>query len=87
MKFSATLLFLFCLLPIFSIAQSSVDASKSSVFFVFVDDDVDGSISGFEFTGTINLEDLSKMILSGSVVMETLDTDNWLRTSHLSSQK
>lgn len=80
-------LFLLVLLlqPVFS--QASVNEEESKISFVFVDDDVDGTISGFQFNGVIDLEDISRMALNGSVEMETLDTDNWLRDRHLRSRK
>lgn len=69
-------------------AQSiSVVESEAEIAFLFVDDDVDGKLSNFNFSGSINLDDLSNSDFSGSVAMETLDTDNWFRDRHLRSKK
>ena len=64
-----------------------VNESEATISFLFVDDDVEGTISDFDFTGSINLDDLENAEFSGSVVMETLDTDNWFRDRHLRSRK
>jgi len=64
-----------------------IDESKATVAFVFMDDDVDGTISDFKFTGNIDLNNLTESSFSGSVAMNTLDTDNWLRNRHLRSKK
>ena len=60
-----------------------INESEASVKFVFMDDDVDGSISDFKFTGAVNLDDLSNANFSGSVAVETIDTNNWLRNGAL----
>jgi polyisoprenoid-binding protein YceI len=57
------------------------------VTFLFIDDDVDGTLSGFDFTGKIDLGDPGNSVFSGSVEMETLDTNNWFRNRHLRSKK
>lgn len=66
------------------IAQSiQINEAEASIKFVFMDDDVDGTLSDFEFTGNVNLDDLSKAEFSGSVAVETIDTNNWLRNGAL----
>jgi len=60
-----------------------IDESTAEVAFVFVDDDVDGTISDLTFTGNINLDKLANSQFNGSVATETIDTDNWLRNRHL----
>jgi len=73
-----------------SVAQSQiikVDETKASISFLFVDDDVEGTLSEFEFTGNIDLDNIDSSVFSGTVLMETLDTDNWFRDRHLRSKK
>tara|TARA_R110002124_G_scaffold138576_6_gene302133 strand:- start:60687 stop:61205 length:519 start_codon:yes stop_codon:yes gene_type:complete len=71
-----------------SAAQTiQIDESKSKIAFVFVDDDVDGTFSEFEFTGNIDLNNLSEATFSGTVATETIDTNNWLRNWSLRSKK
>lgn len=60
-----------------------IDSSKSTVSFLFMDDDVNGTFLGFNFTGAIFLNDFESSVISGSVASETIDTDNWLRNRHL----
>jgi len=67
-----------------SYAQNlKIDSSKSTVSFLFMDDDVNGTLLGFNFTGAIFLNDFESSVISGSVASETIDTDNWLRNRHL----
>jgi len=66
------------------IAQNIVvNEDKATVNFLFLDDDVDGTLSDFKFTGTLDFDSLETSTLSGTVVTETIDTDNWLRNRHL----
>lgn len=70
------------------IAQKiTIKEDQASVNFVFVDKEVDGEISGFKFTGSIDLNSLETSTLSGFVITETLDTNNWFRSRHLRSEK
>ena len=79
---------LLCLILIFStqsiIAQNIVvNEDKATVDFLFLDDDVDGTLSDFKFTGNLSFNALETSTLSGTVATETIDTDNWLRNRHL----
>ena len=66
------------------IAQNIViNEDKTTVDFLFLDDDVDGRLSDFKFTGTLNFNALETSTLSGTVSTETIDTDNWFRNRHL----
>lgn len=70
------------------LAQSvEIDEANAAINFHFLDDDVNGSMGDFDFTGKIDLGDLSNSIFSGSVVTKTLDTNNWLRSRHLRARK
>ena len=68
-------------------AQVSVNESAAKISFVFLDDDVDGTIANFKFSGHIDPNNFENSNLSGSVVMETLDTNNWFRDRHLRAKK
>ena len=75
-------------LSFYSAAQKlNIDESEATIKFVFLDDEVEGAVSDFEFTGHIDASDLSNANFSGSVAMETLDTNNWLRNRHLRAKK
>lgn len=70
------------------LAQSiQIDEAKATISFHFLDDDVNGSMGDFNFTGNVDLGDLSNSVFSGSVVTKTLDTNNWLRSRHLRARK
>jgi polyisoprenoid-binding protein YceI len=80
----------FTVFYVFTAAQAQqivIDESEASIQFLFVDDDVDGTMSDFNFTGSIDLDNLESSNFSGSVAMESLDTDNWFRDRHLRSKK
>jgi len=80
--------FIFVCIVSVSFGQTlQINEATSTVKFVFMDDEVEGSVSDFKFTGTIDASQLSNANFSGSVAMETLDTDNWLRNRHLRAKK
>ena len=82
MKKALFLFLIFCTQVI--IAQDIViNEDKTTVVFLFLDDDVDGTLSDFKFTGTLNFNTLETSTLSGTVSTETIDTDNWFRNRHL----
>lgn len=69
-------------------AQSiQVDSKRATVSFVFLDGEVEGSLSDFIFQGHIDAKDLKLSRIKGSVKTASLDTDNWLRSRHLRSKK
>ena len=61
----------------------TIDESKATVSFIFLDDDVDGTLSEFKFTGNLDFNNLEASNIAGTVATETIDTDNWLRNRHL----
>ncbi|MGB5553759.1 MAG: YceI family protein [Flavobacteriaceae bacterium] len=81
----------FCLvvsmLTTFSYAQSAVKIASAEITFNFINNDVDGSISGFSSSSLIDLTTMSNSIFEGSVDVETLKTGNFLRDWHLKSGK
>jgi polyisoprenoid-binding protein YceI len=64
-----------------------ITEAEAVIAFNFVDDDVDGVIEGFLFTGKVDLDDLANSLLSGSIETKTIDTNNWLRSRHLRAKK
>ena len=59
----------------------------ASITFEFVSKNVKGTIGGFKSTSTLNFEQPENMALVGSVAIETLDTNNFLRNWSLKSGK
>ncbi len=60
---------------------------KAEIEFEFLSKGVQGSISGFQFTGEIDPEALEDAKFSGYVTVETLSTGNFLRDWHLKTKK
>ncbi|MEL6810696.1 MAG: YceI family protein [Bacteroidota bacterium] len=80
----------FLLLLSFGMLQAqplTIDEANALVSFNFVDDDVDGTFEEFDFTGNVDLDDLSNSSISGTVTTKTIDTNNWLRSRHLRAKK
>jgi len=78
------LLYIGCLLTTMVVAQPiTIDQTNASISFLFLDDDVDGTLSGFKFTGSLDFNALETSTISGTVASKTIDTDNWLRNRHL----
>ncbi len=71
------LLLIGIVLPIQS--QDYQKISKAKVSFVFVDKDVDGTISGFTSSSKIDVNEIESSSFSGSVSVETIKTGNVLR--------
>ena len=86
MKFKIFLLLTFFSLPL--LAQNiSIREEEAEIEFLFIDDDVDGRLSGFRFTGEIDSETIQNSTFSGSVEAKSIDTDNWLRDRFLRGGK
>ena len=79
-------LLLWCSLTI-SAQSVQVATEDATIDFTFLDGNVDGTLSEFQFTGSINLSQLTSSVFSGTVATKTLDTDNWLRSRHLRGKK
>jgi len=80
----------FCLvlfLCYFSKAQEKVAIKSAEVTFNFLNNDVDGSFSGFQSTSSIDLDNPSNSIFEGSVAVETIKTGNFLRDWSLKGGK
>lgn len=82
------LILLFATIGFAASGQSvTIDESKASISFLFLDDEVEGTLSEFEFTGNILMDDLTGSDFSGSVATASIDTNNWLRSRHLRAKK
>lgn len=68
-------------------AQEALQVSSAEIGFVFLNNDVSGTISGFSSSSTINTTDMTKSVIKGSVDVNTLDTDNSLRNWSLKREK
>ena len=81
------ILFLVLYSPFMRAQKITIKDNQATVNFTFVDKEVNGEISGFRFTGNIDLGAIETSTISGSVATETLDTDNWFRNRHLRGEK
>lgn len=68
-------------------AQDGLQVSSAKISFVFLNNDVSGTIAGFSSSSTINTTDMTKSVIKGSVDINTLDTDNSLRNWSLKREK
>ncbi len=69
------------------IAQDDLTVKGAEVNFVFVDNDVDGTIEGFNSASIIDLENFENSVFKGSVAVETISTGNSLRNWSLRRSK
>lgn len=75
------------LMGIASFAQSLVvDAENTTVTYNFVKEKVTGTVSAFEASMKLNLDDISKSVIKGTVDATTLTSGNWLRDKHLQAK-
>ena len=81
------LIYAICCITVSKAQSTKVDQERASVTFVFLDGEVEGTLSNFKFEGSVDLNDMRSSLLKGSVETKTLDTDNWLRSRHLRSRK
>ncbi len=73
------LLFLYLSAPLLLLGQNEATIESAKVTFVYVSNDVDGHIAGFESSATINLDDPTQSKFTGSVNVESLKTGNSIR--------
>lgn len=57
--------------------------TAATVSFTFIEKEVEGSISGFNGTSTIDRDDPGNSSFSGTVAVNTLKTGNFIRDWHL----
>lgn len=67
--------------------QVKVDVKNTEITFNFISEDTQGSISGLELDISFNPKDLESSYFKGTALIETIDTDNFLRDGHLMWKK
>lgn len=60
-------------------AQSTMQISSAEVSFTFVNNDVEGTLTGFTSESTIDVNQIENSKLKGSVKVETISTGNSVR--------
>ena len=70
-----------------SFSQTYTKISSAEITFNFLNNDVDGSISGFKSNSKIDLNNLSTSTFGGSVEVETIKTGNFIRDWSLKGGK
>ncbi|TSE03512.1 MULTISPECIES: YceI family protein [Aquimarina] len=65
----------------------TIDKEKSRISFDFVSEETSGTISGLDFKIDFNPSDPDNASFSGTALIKTLDTDNFLRDGHLMWEK
>lgn len=68
-------------------AQEAATIKGAQINFVFIDNDVDGTFSGFNSSSKIDATDFEKSLFAGSVAVETISTGNSLRNWSLRRSK
>ncbi|AXT59511.1 hypothetical protein D1816_03800 [Aquimarina sp. AD10] len=63
------------------------DEKNAKISFVFTEEDTSGTISGLDFRIDFNPNDVDNAFFKGTALVETIDTDNFLRDGHLMWQK
>ncbi|QLG46951.1 YceI family protein [Costertonia aggregata] len=71
--------------PVFG--QFNIDEESVEITFRFESKDVNGSISGFDSSSTIDFEDLDNSSFKGSVMAKTIETGNSIRDWSLKRSK
>lgn len=85
MKKILPLLLIALLTQFVALAQTSLKAEK--IGFTFVSKNVDGTLGGFQSESTIDLDDLNRSEINGSVAVETIKTGNFIRDWSLKKSK
>lgn len=73
------LIFLISCTALYANAQNSQQVSTAEISFVFVSQDVSGTIEGFNSSSSIDLDNLANSKLKGAVTVETINTGNSIR--------
>lgn len=68
-------------------AQKEFKISTAEVNFLFVNNDVEGSLTGFSSNSTIDFQQIENSKLRGSVAVETISTGNSIRNWSLRRSK
>ena len=81
----AIVLFIFSSLLGYS--QNNTQISSAVVSFVFVNNDVDGTLEGFTSASVVDINQITNSKLKGSVKVETISTGNSIRNWSLKRAK
>lgn len=87
MNYKRLLLLMLVLFTFLTNAQNSIQVSSAEVSFVFEHNDVEGTLSGFSSSSTIDLNDLENANLKGVVQVKTISTGNSFRNWSLRRSK
>jgi len=63
------------------------DKKNAKVSFYFIDEETSGTIEGLDFKINFNPNDVENASFSGTALVKTLDTGNFLRDGHLMWEK
>ncbi|WP_298539917.1 YceI family protein [uncultured Aquimarina sp.] len=63
------------------------DKKNAKISFDFISEETNGTISGLDFKISFNPEDPDNAYFKGTALVNTLDTDNFLRDGHLMWEK
>ncbi len=69
------------------IIKLEFDKKNTKISFDFVSEDTQGTIGGLDFKISFNPEDPENAYFKGTALINTLDTDNFLRDGHLMWEK
>lgn len=64
-----------------------IDKQKSAISFDFISEDTSGTITGLDFDIKFNPNDPNNASFSGTALVETIDTGNFIRDGHLMWKK
>ncbi|WP_109300929.1 YceI family protein [Aquimarina sp. AU474] len=63
------------------------DQEKSRISFDFIEEETSGTIGGLNFKVNFNPNDIDNAVFKGTAMINTLDTNNFLRDGHLMWEK
>ena len=86
MKYRITI-FLLIFLAFLVKAQNNIKISSAEVSFLFVNNDVNGTLAGFTSESTIDFDQIENSKLKGTVKVETISTGNSIRNWSLRRSK
>jgi len=69
------------------VVKLEFDKANAKISFDFVSEDTKGTIGGLDFKISFNPEDPDNASFKGTALVNTLDTDNFLRDGHLMWEK
>ncbi len=64
-----------------------IDTQNAEISFYFVEDDTEGTIGGLDLSIDFNPADTDNAKFTGTALIKTLDTNNFLRDGHLMWEK